>query len=131
MSEPIADDSHPRVEVKPSGRSSVGLWALVLVGPVTWISHFMVVYLVAEAACTSAGVRGMRFLDPGGLTVFILVATAVAALVTAAGAVACWSGRRGDAPDASAMHHVGLLLSAGSFVAVLFVGLPVLAIGPC
>jgi len=116
-------------------------WVAFLGGPVTWIAHFMLVYLVVEAGCSGDG-RGLEALDPPVPATVTLAATAVAALVCLA--VAGWSYRRwraaiegGAADDATdlsgplpdrdrggTMDFAGILLALFSFVAVLFVGLP-------
>lgn len=111
-------------------------------GPVLWFSHFVVVYLVAEAGCTGGG-PGLRAFNPPVPTAVTLAVTAV----TAAGCLlfAAWGRRRwieagqgrgaagdpGGAADNDTEHDDGgamalasVLLSLFSFVAVLFVGLP-------
>ena len=103
------------------------IWIPFLGGPVTWITHFMVVYLVAEAGCTGDG-RGLEVFDPPVPAAVTLGATAVACLVCLA--FAAWSYRRWRAADggpaAATMNFAGFLLALFSFVAVLFVGLPAL-----
>lgn len=116
-------------------------WVVFLGGPVIWITHFMVVYLVVEAGCSGDG-PGLDAFDPPVPSGVTLGATAVAALVCLA--FAAWSYRRWravtegrtpeDADDVPGPVHdgdrgatinfAGLLLSLFSFVAVLFVGLP-------
>ena len=118
-------------------------WVVFLGGPVTWITHFMVVYLVVEAGCSGDG-PGLEAFDPPVPAGVTLGATAVAALGCLA--FAAWSYRRwratadgpaADDPDylsgpvhdrdrGSTMNVAGLLLALFSFVAVLFVGLPAL-----
>jgi hypothetical protein len=118
-------------------------WAVFLAGPVIWFTHFMVVYLIAEAGCTGDG-PGLDAFDPPVPAAATLITTAVAA-VACLGA-AGWAYRRwraaqqGMAADEAAelagrfeQHDrggagafAGFLLSSFSFVAVLFVGLPAL-----
>ena len=118
-------------------------WVAFLGGPVTWIAHFMLVYLVVEAGCSGDG-KGLEVFDPPVPAAVTLTATAVAALVCLA--LAAWSYRRwraategvaaDDATDLSgplpdrdrgrAMNFAGLLLALFSSVSVLFVGLPAL-----
>ena len=117
-------------------------WVVFLGGPVVWLTHFMVVYLVAEAGCTGDG-PGLRAFDPP-------VPAAVTLVATALGAVAClafaaWAQRRwvasrhgvatdhsgGAGPDADhyrgeTIAFAGLLLSLFALVGVIFVGLPAL-----
>lgn len=121
--------------------------AVLLLGPVLWLTHFMVVYLVAEAGCTGDG-PGLEVFDPPVPQALTLVATAVASVACLA--AAGWAGRRwrarpsssrtagadragapADLPVDRAMAFAGMLLSLLSFVAVLLVGLPALYLGPC
>jgi hypothetical protein len=133
---PVAVDvSHDRL-------TRIG-WVVLLGGPVIWFSHFMLVYLVAEAGCTGGG-PGLRGFNPPVPAAVTLAATALAALGCLA--FAAWAYRRwlasrdGDAADNPGRlagpydeHHRGgtlaltsLLLALFSFVAVLFVGAPAL-----
>jgi hypothetical protein len=78
------------------------LWILLLAGPVIWFTHFMVVYLVAEAGCTGSG-HGLELFDPPVPRTVTLAATAVAFLVCAAAAhrsLGAW--RRGAAAAGAA-----------------------------
>jgi hypothetical protein len=118
-------------------------WVAFLAGPVTWMTHFMVVYLIAEAGCTGDG-PGLDVFDPPVPAAATLAATGVAALACLASGR--WTYRRwrtslvGEAADEAselsgsfperdrggALALAGFLLSLFSFVAVLFVGLPAL-----
>ena len=130
-----------------------------LIGPVIWVTHFGIVYLVAEAGCTGEGF-GFRLFNPPVPTVVTLVATAVASvacLVTTWWAYRRWrTGRPSahtvggdqpsdgspagaadvggadpvDAADAT-LELAGALLSIVSFISVLMVGLPALVLSPC
>lgn len=124
------------------------IWAVFLSGPVIWIVHFMLVYLVVEAGCTGEG-PGLDLFDPPVSHVVTLLLTAVAAvgcLASASWAYRRWSEREsesradagGDDPAAADEREVttslpfaGLLLSSLSFVAILLVGLPALVLGGC
>jgi len=132
------------VDVSRDRLTRIG-WVVFLGGPVIWLSHFMLVYLVAEAGCTGGG-PGLRAFNPPVPSVVTLAATAVAA----AGCVAfaAWSRRRwiaarggvaaDDPPTFSGAHEerdrggtmafASVLLSLFSLVAVLFVGLPALVL---
>jgi hypothetical protein len=118
-----------------------------LAGPVLWALHFAVVYLVAEAGCTGDG-TGLRLFDPPVPTVVTTVATVVGALACLA--CAWWAhqrwrtARRGPPADATleqeelegedpggTLEFAGVLLSLVSFVSILMVGLPALALTPC
>lgn len=121
-------------------------WLLFIAGPVIWITHFMVVYLIAEAGCTGDGALLDRF-DPPVPVVATWIATLVAVPVTVAMAVWAWrSWRRGAdgpvdiAPEAegaptprgtlatSPLAFIGFLLSALSVVAILFTAAPALVL---
>ena len=136
-----AEDGTPMaVDVSRDRLTRVG-WVVFLGGPVIWFSHFMVVYLVAEAGCTGGG-PGLRAFNPPVPSAATLAATAVAAagcLAFAAWGHRRWVGaRHGIAPDdpgglsgrheerdrGGTMAFAGVLLSLFSFVAVVFVGLP-------
>ena len=120
-------------------------WVVFLGGPVIWITHFMLVYLVTEAGCSGDG-RGFELFDPPVPAATTLAATGVAAVgcvAFAAWAYRRWQGARpGPAADEAAelagplpesnrggsLDFAGFLLSLFSFVAVLFVGLPALVL---
>ena len=123
--------------------TSIDRWAstaivVLLAGPVIWICHFLLVYLVAEAGCSGAG-AGLRFFDAPVPSVVTVGATAVATL----GCLACawWGyrryqiGQREDAPHAeelaSVLDLVGAALSLLFALSVLMVGLPALALPQC
>ncbi len=128
------------VDVSRDRLTRIG-WVVFLGGPVVWLIHFMVVYVVAEAGCTGEG-PGLRAFDPPVPAVVTLTATAVAAagcLAFAAWGYRRWiASRQGLAPDdapelsgsyrerdrGGTMAFASLLLALFSFVAVLFVGLP-------
>ncbi len=133
------------VDVSRDRLTRIG-WVVFLGGPVVWLTHFMLVYLVAEAGCTGDG-PGLQAFDPPVPEVLTLAATAVAA--TGCLAFAVWGYRRwvdsrhgaaADDPGGASGGHAerdregtvafgGLLLALFSFVAVLFVGLPALVLG--
>lgn len=117
--------------------------AMFLAGPVIWSVHFLLIYLVVEAACTGRG-PGRRPFDPPMPAVVTLVATAVAAVACLASAAWAWrrwrAGRQEPADDArglgepdrgGSLAFAGFLLSLLGLVTVLFVGLPALALPPC
>lgn len=121
------------------------MWGLLLGGPVLWMSHFMFVYLVAEAGCSGDG-PGLELFDPPVPRTVTLVATALAAaacIPLAARALRHWrqatkQPARGDDPDdvgKGAGHGTipfgGFLLSAFSLLAIVFVGLPAAFLPAC
>jgi len=122
-------------------------WAGFIGGPVIWITHFMFVYLVAEAGCTGDG-PGLEVFDPPVPRTVTLAATAVAAAACvplAAWALRRWrsirrepaagtdllAGRTGDGGGGGGLAFAGFLLSSFSFVAILFVGLPAAFLPAC
>jgi uncharacterized membrane protein len=106
--------------------ASTRMWITFLAGPVLFITHFMVVYLPAEASCAADRSARMWFIGPDGLTWLILVTTAVFA---AAAIVAAWVAWRSTGTRMLA--GAGLLMSVGSAATILAVGLPVAVLGPC
>ena len=124
------------------------VWVVFLAGPVTWLAHFVLVYLVAEAGCTGGG-PGLEAFDPPVPTILTLATTVVAALGclwSAAWAWRRWRTRPRTQPwgvtddlaaDLEQVDRDGLLAFAGfmlsvlSFVAVLLVGLPDLTLPAC
>ncbi len=132
------------VDVSRDRLTRVG-WVVFLGGPVVWLTHFMVVYLVAEAGCTGDG-PGLRAFDPPVPAAVTLGATGLAAvgcLAFATWAYRRWvasregvaaddagelSGRHAERDRGGTMAFASLLLSLFSFVAVLFVGVPALVL---
>lgn len=110
-------------------RSTRRFWAVLLAGPVIWIVHFAVVYLVAEAVCSPAVQDDRSGVDEGPLRVFIVVATVIAVLACIAAALVAWRAMR--RPGASPLHRASLLLAVGSVASVIAVGGPILVLGPC
>lgn len=141
-----ADGTPVAVDVSPDRRARVAL-AAFLGGPVTALTHFMLVYLVVEAGCTGDG-PGLRAFDPPVPDIVTLATTAlagVACLGFAAWNLSRWRVRsRGEndelddrsddleAPDPGGSLAVsGLLLALLSLVTVMFVGLPALFLPAC
>lgn len=119
--------------------------AAFVAGPVIWITHFALVYLVAEAGCTGDG-PGLELFDPPVPVVVTIVATVVAALAclwVGRWELRRWREQRGAPEPAehipatveprsgAPLSFAGMLLAAISFVSVLFVGLPVLVFTGC
>ncbi len=137
------------VDISPDRRVRL-TWAVFIAGPIIWVSHFMVVYLVAEAGCTGEG-RGLEVFDPPVPVITTLVATVIAVGLCVAATVWAyrwWRETRDDletAPDAAtsisgefdddrrrgSLSFAGFLLSSFSVVAILFTGAPALVLGPC
>ncbi len=134
------------VDVSRDRRSRTTI-AMFLAGPVIWSVHFMLVYLIVEAACTGDG-PGLQVFDPPVPTVVTLAATIVAALACLA--AAGWSYRRwrasqhglaneAERPSGEDDEHdnraslafAGFVLSLLGVVTVLLVGLPALVLPAC
>jgi hypothetical protein len=125
-----------------TSRRALSTIGLLLSGPVIWSVHFLVVYLVTDAGCTSGG-PGLSSLAPPVPTVVTLAATAVAAVACLAAAWMSYRRWRHDAvprrrgSDVAPAEGVGSLAFAGfllallGFVTVLFVGLPALVLPAC
>lgn len=101
---------------------------LFLAGPVIWISHFWLVYLVAEAGCAPDGLA----LDPSGVTLVTVGATVIAVVATTImGFVAGRDlGNRADG-DWRLMHWGGAVLGGLFALAIVLVGIPALVFAPC
>lgn len=133
------------VDVSGDRRQRSTLVVLVA-GPVIWFTHFMVVYLVAEAGCTGDG-PGLEVFDPPVPTGTTIAATVVAVLACGGSAASAYRRWRADRPEAGAppaltgdivagggrgtIAFTGLLLSLFSIMAILLVGLPALFLPPC
>jgi len=124
------------------------IWVAFLAGPVLWITHFLLVYLVAEAGCTGGG-PGLELFDPPVPKLLTAVATGVGATATVL--VAAWNHRRwrADLADLAALAALadtgepsdgtgrgplafaGMLLAGLATVAILFQGLIGLFLPAC
>lgn len=109
--------------------STVRFWAVLLAGPVIWIVHFAVVYLVAEAACAPNVAERWSALGGRTLDGFVVVATIVAGMACLVATAFAWRAMR--EPDASPLHLASVVLAIGSFLSVIAVGAPALVLGPC
>jgi hypothetical protein len=117
----------------------LSVWLLFLAGPVIWISHFMAVYLLVEAACATAATQH-ELLGMHVLSVATLAATAAAVIltvVTSGRAYARWRSATsgGDWLDVTdrnpGLAFAGFLLGVVSIAAICFVGLPAAFLEPC
>lgn len=98
---------------------------LFLGGPVLWFSHFMLVYLVAEAACAAGGVR---LLGLPLVTVVTVAATVLGVPATLLIARTAWRVWRREEDQLAVVAFLLALLSAA---AILFDGVPPLVLPPC
>lgn len=128
----VGGELDPQVDAPPHQRSTVRDWALLLVGPVLWITHFGIVYLFAEAACAAreAG-DAFRLPGTGAISPVIVVSTVVLAAVTAAATVVSWRTIGPAGGDREVMARGGALLGVLSVIAILAVGLPAIWLDPC
>lgn len=131
MSSPGLAPPGETVEEPPPDRSTIRLWVHLLVGPVLWITHFMAVYLFADAACVARTSDELPVPGSSAIVPIVIVATVLAALLTAA--ATAWNVRtaRSATGDAAVMAWAGSLLAALSVIAILAVGLPAAALDPC
>lgn len=130
----------------PQGPGSSRIWLLVLAAPTIWITHFMVVYLIAEAVCV-AGDTDRQVLGLHVVSAVTVAATVVATVAIAAAGVLAYRRWRaeerhrrspGDGSDQAAargtdraLAFTGFVLAILSVYAVLIVGLPALWLFPC
>jgi hypothetical protein len=114
------------------------VWTL-FTAPAVWAAHFLVCYVSAALFCAKPALTGASF---GGLRVFIALITLGALSAIALSAFLAWRqwGFGSDDPphDDPTRHDrklfqgfATLLLSALSFVAVVFTALPALFIAEC
>lgn len=110
-------------------------WFALLAGPTIWISHFMVVYLAAETACTPTDPDQWSFLSEDAVTWLTVLATAGAAAACTAVAVFAWR-RLTDHDPHGAGHWVfdlartGFFSAIGALIGVLAVGAPAVFLSP-
>lgn len=114
--------------------SAQSLWPLVF-GPAIWMLHFLLSYVTAAVWCAKSG--GSLGAVRSAVAVYTLLALAAIGFAARSG----WRRYRcgGAAPhdrDSAAGRHgflgfTALLLCGLSFVATLYVALPILFIGSC
>ena len=115
-------------------------WTLyaVLVGPLVWFAHFVIVWAVAEMGCL-ANYTNMLVLTPASIRTIVVVATVVALLAIAVGFVMGWrwrdAVRQGGVTMAESrakfLVQVGLSLSVLFFFSIVVTALPAFVIGVC
>ena len=136
----------PTAAASPEARRRfLTLAGLFLAGPSIWMAHFFAVYLVAEVLC-AVGV-GAEVLSLPLLSAVTLLATALAVVAAAVTTVLAYRRWRhtasasqvadGDQSSETREEHdaqialAGFLLGILFIVAILFVGMPAAALGPC
>lgn len=118
------------IEHIPDAPSTWRDWALLLGGPAVWITHFMAVYLAAEVACGPLGPDNWAFFGDDAFVIVTVGATVAAVL--ACGAIA-WGCRRragGGGDWKIDFASGGVLLSIGSIIGVVAVGVPAVVLTP-
>lgn len=147
MSTSSGDFVEPDAASTPSARRRfLTLTGLFLAGPVIWISHFMVVYLAAEALChADAGAEVLGLPIAATVTVAATVVAAVAMAVTTWRAYRRWRGAgvgwnavtaESDRTPGGSEHDAelalgGFLLGLLFLVGLLYVAVPALVLDPC
>ncbi|WP_419900334.1 hypothetical protein [Roseomonas sp. USHLN139] len=129
-------------------RERADLWTL-LMPPTVWATHFLYCYVVAAVQCAKAGQisltapqGGQSFAPLGPVPLLVGLGTLVALALILVGAHQAWRhiGRGfDDLPHDAAtpedrqrfLGYATLLLSALSFVSVLFIALPAFLIRDC
>jgi membrane protein implicated in regulation of membrane protease activity len=124
-----------RVRPAPGGARH---WFALLGASVAWATHFMVCYLLIEAAC-AAGWQGRTLLGLNGVAAAVLLTTLLTLPVAIASAlVARRVPRRGgeaaddDAQETDAyLGRAGLLLGALFSLVIVAESIPALVLAPC
>jgi len=118
-------------------RRQADLW-LLLTSPTVWALHFLACYILAAIHCAKAGESA----ELGAVRLWVIaftVAALVVVAVTGANAFRHWGFGANDPPHdaptaADRRRFIGyatLLVSALSFVAIVFTALPVLFVTDC
>lgn len=122
------------------------LWIQLLAGPVLWSVHFLLSYLLVEAACQVGW--NFSILGMNGLSFIVIVLTILAIISTILFALKSYRGWKDLNPDRSLrdefressywfegsvdfMYFTGLFLSILFGATILMVGLPALFLQPC
>lgn len=127
-------DDRP-IERIPDEEQTLKEWFALLAGPTIWISHFMLVYLVAETACTPTDPDQWSFFGEDAVIWLTVLATVGAAAACVAVAAFSW-GRLDDHDPHGSDHWVvdlartGFLGSIGALIGVVAVGAPAVFLSP-
>ena len=119
-------------------RKEADLWFLIG-APTVWALHFLACYVLAAVYCAKAG---SEFADLAPVRIWIAVFTVAGLALVAATGVQAWRhwgfGANSPPHDAATpgdrrrfLGYAALLISALSFVAVVFTALPALIIVDC
>lgn len=119
-------------------RKEADLWFL-LFAPTVWAVHFLACYVIAAIHCTKAD---SAFADLAPVRVWVFALTAIALALVLATGIQAWrhwgfgvNSPPHDAPTPEDrrrfLGYAALLISALSFVSILFTALPALLITDC
>jgi len=126
--------------------SSRMLWIQLLAGPVLWSVHFLLSYILVEAACQAGW--SFNILGMSGLSFIVIVLTLLAVIGSGLFALKSYRGWRDRHAERSLrdelressswfegtvdfMYFSGFLLSVLFTVTILMVGLPAFFLQPC
>lgn len=117
---------------------SRALWFGLLTGPVVYSLHFLIVYLLVEAACR-ARLPTFTVLGLDSISIGVAIATLIAALITGFSTYSAYHSWRRARPSRQGQHEnysslmglVGLWLSGFFTIVILLTGLPALFLVVC
>lgn len=138
MMERNATRIRPNNETLPGSPSRFWTLYAVLVGPLVWFAHFVVVWAVAEMGCI-ANYTNMPVLTPSAIRTVVVLATVVALSAIALGLFVGWRWRDAvrqggvtmSESRAKFLIQVGLSLSVLFFVSIVVTAIPAFVIGVC
>jgi hypothetical protein len=119
---------------------SLSLGFSVLVGPITWFVHFILVYAVGEFGCR-INFNNQFVVSPATIQLVVGIATITAVIVVGIGGLIGFrqwqsiENQQSDVPSAEMLVHflglVGMLLSALFLFAILMTAAPTLFLSTC
>jgi hypothetical protein len=114
----------------PSGFMGKSLYALA--GLLIWAFHFGAIYAFQALAC-ARGFAGREVAGAGIVTVFVVAATVVALLASAAVIATGWrtAGANQLAEHDEFLRRLGLLVAGLAAIAIVWEALPVLVVPAC
>jgi hypothetical protein len=110
--------------IEPRQQSTRPLWFALLSGPVVYSLHFLLVYFLVEAACRADWLR-FELLGLNGISVWVIVLTVIAALVTLYSGLVAWRNwRRIKQQETERLEgYAGLMSFSGVWLNGIFAGL--------
>lgn len=104
--------------------SPIALGYSILVGPILWAIHFLLVYMIAEFGCR-ANFNNLTYFSSEGIRTFISVLTVVCVIGVVSGGIIAYrswgtlqTNGEGDSPI---KERVQFLVTMGMFLSVLFI----------